>query len=454
MKISSIPWLAPQNSRSGSGSGLSRSDVEKRKEIFLEVVYYVFDSLLIPLIRSNFHVTESNKHGNRLFYFRHDVWKAHTEPSLTRIKLTMFEDMETQKAKTILDARALGYSQIRLIPKSSGVRPITNLRRRVSRLQNGHVSLGRSINSLMGPVFNALTYEKKQQSHRLGSALFSVGDIYSRLRAYRNRNGSSGLGKSAFYFVKVDVTSCFDTIPQRRVMHLIEQIASKAEYRIARHVEIKMSNVLGAKDGQKIDHRPTRKFLANASAADDFSTFLDLLADGIGSRHTKTVFVDSVVQTVENREKLLDLLEEHIERNIVKIGKKFFRQKTGVPQGSILSSLLCNFFYAEFEKECLGFLSNPESLLLRLIDDFLLITTDKRQAEMFMQTMHQGNEKYGIQVNHDKTLTNFNSKKLEKHHTTLMQGKEFPYCGNIINTTTLELSKDRDRRKANCEPLP
>lgn len=120
----------------------------------------MFDSYLIPLVRSNFHVTESNTHRNRLFFFRHDTWRSLTEPVLTSLKQSMFEEVGTERANRILDARLLGFSQVRLLPKDAGVRPITNLRRRVMSTRNGRSILGRSINSVLAPVHNMLTYEK------------------------------------------------------------------------------------------------------------------------------------------------------------------------------------------------------------------------------------------------------------------------------------------------------
>lgn len=128
--------------------------------MFLEFVYWFFDSFLVPLIRSNFHVTESNVHRHRLFYFRHDVWRMLTEPAFTNLKLNMFEEMPTDRITRLLSARQLGYSKIRLLPKSHGCRTIMNLKRRQQVLRNGIMSLGRSINTVMAPVFNAITYEK------------------------------------------------------------------------------------------------------------------------------------------------------------------------------------------------------------------------------------------------------------------------------------------------------
>lgn len=441
-----MTWLKP--AQVNYSMRVAASDVEKRKEIFLEFLYYVFDSLLIPLIRSNFHVTDSNVHRNRLFYFRHDVWRALTEPAMANFKLTMYEEMKTVKAKSLLDARALGFSQIRLLPKSNGVRPITNLRRRVTKLQNGKVTLGRSINSVMAPVFNVLDFEKRKRPALVGSALFSVGDMYPKLKAFAQTIHGAKPPSNFYYFAKTDAKSCFDTIPQDDVIRLIKQIASEEGYRIARHAEVKPSDTHGYDFARNnIDIKPARKFVSTARAATDFQSFDDFVSAGLGTAKKNTVFVNSIVQTLQKKEKTLDLLQDHVERNIIKIGKKFFRQKVGIPQGSVLSSLLCNYFYAELEEECLGFLERDQSILLRLIDDFLLITTNKDHAKKFLQVMHDGVEKYGVEVNPVKSLANFDVIVNGSQVPCLHERTEFPYCGNSINTKTLEITKDRDRRK-------
>jgi telomerase reverse transcriptase len=428
--------------------------MQKRKEIFMEFLYYIFDSLLIPLIRSNFHVTESNVHQNRLFYFRHDVWRSVTEPAMSTLKLSMFEEIKTLRAKKMLDARLIGFSQIRLLPKSNGVRPIANLRRRVTKLQNGKVTLGRSINAIMTPVFNALAFEKTRQPALVGSALFSVGDMYPKLKAYVQMQQNKDCRKRRLYFAKTDAISCFDTIPQSKLVRLMQCIASEDEYRIARHAEIKVSDPHHYGGARSSKTKPVRRFVSTARAATDFPSFEEVIGEYLAKERKNTVFVDGVVQTSQKKRRLLELLQDHVERNIIKIGKKFFRQKAGIPQGSILSSLLCNFFYAQLEEERFGFMDQGESILLRLIDDFLLITTNKEDAKKFLQIMHDGVDDYGIEVNPAKSLANFEV-VINGHHVPRSDdGPAFPYCGNMINTRTLEITKDRDRRKATGIGLP
>lgn len=425
--------------------------MRKREEIYQEFLYYFFDSLLIPLIRSNFHVTESNVHRNRLHYFRHDVWRAIAEPTLADMKLTMFEDVRTTKALKILDGRPLGFSQIRLLPKANGMRPIMNLKGRVNKLKNGRMVLGRSINSVMKPVFNVLDYVKKSDPSGVGSALFSVGDMYPVLKAFRQNIANIGSPTRPFYFAKCDVKACFDTIPQRRVVEMIKRKLTQKLYRICRHAEIKSSDTYGDTRGSVSGAKPTRKFAATARASADFVDFGQAAEDCLASGKRNTIFVDNVVQTSQQRDQIASLLQEHVENNMVKIGKKFFRQKAGIPQGSILSSLLCNLFYAELEHGHLDFLQKGESILLRLIDDFLLITSNRSHAKMFLKVMHDGIEEYGVKVNPAKSLVNFEA--LVNANQIACCAGAFPYCGNLINTTTLEITKDRDRRKESSKRI-
>lgn len=137
----------------------SQTDFRKRSEIFYEFLYYLFDSVLIPLIRSNFYVTESSVHRYRLYFFRHDVWRSITEPAMAELKTKMFEEVKVDEALKILESRRLGYSQVRLLPKQTSVRPIMNLRRRALISKDKKV-LGQSINTILGPVYNMLKLER------------------------------------------------------------------------------------------------------------------------------------------------------------------------------------------------------------------------------------------------------------------------------------------------------
>jgi telomerase reverse transcriptase len=442
--LSDIQWLAPP--KADQKSKMAKSDFETRKNILSELLYYVFDSYLIPLIRSHFYVTESNAHRNQLLYFRQDVWKSLSEPALNSLKLEMFEECSAAELGNAMAQHALGVSKVRLLPKELGMRPIINLRRRVQRHKSGSQALGKSINSILTPAFSILNYEKAARPDMLGSALFSVDDMFVRLQSFRTSLSSQGPLKSPLYFAKVDVRSCFDTIPQKRLLSLAKSILSANEYQLTRYSRAKL---IGGHDKETpgFGAKPSWKYLTRATTeSSGFDLDAEIHSEGVAGR-TRTAYVGGVVQRPEYRQSILDLLNEHVQSNIVKLGNRFYRQKEGIPQGSILSSLLCSYFYTELEKSALGFVDNESSLLMRLIDDFLIITTDRHVAETFMRTMHAGLPEFGVQVKADKSRANFDINIDGSAINRLPAETDFPYCGNAINTTTLDLSKDMQRRK-------
>ena len=282
--------------------------------------------------------------------------------------------------------------------------------------------------------------------------------MYPRLKSFKQRLFRNGRPPSRLYFVKVDVQSCFDTIPQAKVVELIETLARQDSYHIGRHAEIRPA------DGD--DHRrrnpsgsylpsrhglgkARRRFHTHAHGSSDLVSFSSTVNNAYALDKRHCIFVDHVVRRTHTRDNLLDLLDEHVRHNLVKIGKKVYRQKSGIPQGSVVSSLLCNFFYGDFERRRLGFLSSdPGSLLFRLTDDFLLITTKREHAIRFLTVMCDGDEDYGISVNPEKSMVNFDvvvdGITIPRSMDSVKgRGSFFPYCGCLIDTWTLEVSKDR-----------
>ena len=187
--------------------------------------------------------------------------------------------------------------------------------------------------------------------------------------------------------------------------------------------------------------KPRKSFRATAHDPCKFGGFEKTMAKRIKKRCSRSIFNDAVVRQPLPRTEAMDLLRRHIKQHVVKIGKRFYRQRGGIPQGSVLSTMLCNTVYVAFEKDRLGFLSSGESLLMRLIDDFLLISTSRSEVTQFLQVMHDGDSKYGISVRPEKSLASF---ALEVKGMAIPQAKArgFPYCGLRIDRGSLGLRKD------------
>lgn len=266
--------------------------------------------------------------------------------------------------------------------------------------------------------------------------MFSVGDIYKRIDRFKQRLGHQNM---PLYFAKLDVRAAFDTIPQAAVISLMRSVPSQGKYDMVRHVEIQ-PNASGVLAKSKV----MKRWHTSARAGGDESTFLQLIARGAIPSKKDAVYVDSVFRKSHSTRDLLALIGSHIQENLVKIGKKYYRQKSGIPQGSVISSMLCNYFYADLEKKELQFLQVEGCLLLRLIDDFLLITTDKNKASEFVEVMLQGMPKYGVSVSPGKTLVNFDM-SVDGMSVPKIQDdcRAFPYCGIQIDCHTLNITRDR-----------
>ncbi|THY62034.1 hypothetical protein D6C99_01033 [Aureobasidium pullulans] len=447
IKISKISWLRPPGEL--QGCKLAASDFNKRKDIFAELLYYLFDSFLIPLISSNFYVTESSIYRNRLLYFRHDVWQKLSEPALKSLGTTMFEEVGKSTVKKTLSNMSIGTGRVRLLPKESGLRPIVNLKRRVQTKRNGRLVLSKSVNKILEPAFHVLNLEKAITPAKLGSSMFSSDEMYQRLHRFRTQLQQSENADKPLYFAKVDVQSCFDSIPQKPLLKLLNDLISAEGYTITRYAQAKaLGECDQSEDQPKIVPKASWKWKGKARVTDQKELFSEH-AQKEAEASLGTVFVDLEGKTHRSRAGILALLREHIERNIVQIGKKFYRQTTGIPQGSIVSSLLCNFFYAELESKVLAFLQDGESLLLRLIDDFLLISTNRDTATRFVQVMHRGLPEYGLRVKEDKSKVNFDVQVDGRDVSRLPAATNFPYCGNAINTINLNITRDEIRRQQN-----
>lgn len=160
----------------------------------------------------------------------------------------------------------------------------------------------------------------------------------------------------------------------------------------------------------------------------------------------------------------------------MELGKTLYLQRVGIPQGSVLSALLCSFYYGHMERHLIfPFLEESkedllakdlspcgtsasggnqapgcEYLLLRLLDDFLFISTSKKQASKFFNLLDEGVHDYNCTMNKEKYGVNFsmedrqvcqsNNLHIGRDNTSFLQ-----WSGLLVNCSTLEIQADYTR---------
>ncbi|KAF3209846.1 hypothetical protein TWF106_010865 [Orbilia oligospora] len=446
-QLTDFTWLHQKEPNANGRIRLDAADTKYCTSLFAEFIYYLFDSLVIPLIRAHFYVTESTTDKNRTCYFRHDVWRKLTTPHVNKMISVMFTDITSQRARAIMQRRAAKFSTVRLLPKVTGVRVLSNLKRRPMEVdpKTGLRTLGRSINQILKPNHAALTFEKNRQPQAVGASLFSMNEVLRKITEFKDRLVSQGaFGKQKLYFVKVDVTSAFDTIPQQRLLEVIEQLYMENTYKIRRQGRVALGS------GRAGEAKPKISFPQIGEPGDNEEFSMERNKNNIensGMEKKSLIFIDRVACVYHERDALIRELREHVVNNFVQIGKRFYRQSLGIPQGSVMSTLLCNLFYADLEAHELPFTQAKTGLLMRLVDDFLFITTNRDHARRFSDAMHTGFPEYGVTVKPEKSLVNFeadfNGRKIER---VFGNTPGFPYCGTLINEKTLEIRRDWARR--------
>lgn len=88
--------------------------------------------------------------------------------------------------------------------------------------------------------------------------------------------------------------------------------------------------------------------------------------------------------------------------------------------------------------------------LVRIVDDYLLISTNKDTSIRFLKKLNRGIPSIGLKINSAKsrvnyplTLKNLDTCSLES--VSSCQNSNFPWCGLLINTSTCEISLDYHR---------
>lgn len=491
IKVTKMTWLLGTRR---PGLTLSRSEHQATTTLTLGVLRWLFRGFVIPLLRANFHVTESEFRAKQLLYYRRPVWSMFRAQSMNKLLQKQFFELSTARARILISRQKMGFSQLRLLPKSTGVRPIAQLSRKpvfvipydhkdVDKDLQGKFNLKRSIcddddgqqqqrskkmktnglaakrtsisalqrrvtrmpatNTVLAEVFDVLKYECSQQTRPFGAGLAGLEGFYPRYRQY-----ILGLKQPRYNlnlcFASVDIEKCYDNINQQYLFDLVKQIISHDHYFIQQFIMFRFNENTG--DLEKISKKVVDPI---------HQDYQDV------SERFKGVVFDSRNCKVSSKNKVLGLLKEHLCSNLVaasgRYGNRTLLQTGGIPQGSILSMLLCNLYYGDMEKKLLQDLlrSWSESFMARQVDDFIFIGTDRKAASQFLGRMYEGKESLGVKINREKTLVSepmelklrgSDEERICLNPTwTKTRTSLFPWCGMLFDTMTGEVLMDYSR---------
>ena len=286
------------------------------------------------------------------------------------------------------------------------------------------------------------------------------------------------------YIVAADVKGAFDSIPLEALEKVAVDLVTSSEYDVQRLTRVNGGVTGGFRTkttreaiqvGGVVEVPRTAGTGGNATATDT-TTATATATVPPHSNNSSGVLIDLASPSRVHKTRITELLREHLRRNVVRSGGVYLLQKIGIPQGSVLSTLLCGVFYAHLEKaHGLGDIrggdaggagvagsigagtsadkthtnrpyEKPQPVLCRWTDDLLFLSGDRVRAEGFLQSAIDGFKAYGCVLNPGKTKLNFGLSK-DKGTPTKSKSvaKYVAWCGLLIDSSNLELTADYTR---------
>ncbi|XP_058225242.1 telomerase reverse transcriptase isoform X3 [Rhododendron vialii] len=455
-------------------------------------ILWFFSCLIVPLVQANFYVTESEHGKQNLFYYRKSVWENIMNKAIISLKNRNYHPLNDESVWNITNKRSFGFSRVRLRPKENGVRVLANLKASSRILGKefsfkvqpnrlvGKLSLDpkevkydyfRSVNSVLRDLHAVLKGLQLKEPENLGSSVFDYNDVYTKLCPFLSalKNGSTKVPE--VFIVVSDVSKAFDSVKQDKLISVMEEIMQSDEYLIKKSHQVVCANKsLWA-------HQ-------NLILADQDTSIGSTIFTSFASRCSlQGILVNQGQSKNTRKEELFFDLNEHVKHNVLQLDKHFYLQDVGIPQGSVLSSLLCSFYYGHLEtKVIIPFLqksvepgndkfsatenrnhvyslpnneagvivSSPKYMLLRFIDDFIFISTSKKQAASFFSRLRRGFREYNCYMNEAKFGLNFDADQVSglASNRVYMGPDGVPFLGwsgLFINCRTLEVQADYTR---------
>ena len=486
IKINKIRWLFGNRGK----RQVSAKEHEEARYALSRVLRWVLEDFLSPLLRSCFHATESEFGGRQVLFYRKPVWSLFTSLSMKKLTVSkeQYRSLSLEEVSMRLDRQEMGLSRLRLLPKSTGVRPIAilsapaNVRKRhfdgkvmcvddqnqdkatrkkqkvKAQLETTAAKAFRvsvqserkpSSNSALNDAFAVLRHHHKMEPDIFGSGVAGLHFFYPRYKHFL-AEAQKRQDSKKFYFASVDIKACYDSINQEELLRLVGQFVEQEDYVVQRVGVFHSANT-----NVKSIHREHVEVEPPESLKP-----LSEVVKTMNSQYHGAIFRDTVNNAVVNKNRLLSQIAEHMKSHLVvwkgRFREQFLVQSKGIPQGSILSSLLCNAYYGSVVEKRLGLdqiqlhRSDDLNLLSRMMDDYLLISDSLQRIQQFVYTMDKGAPELGATINRDKTQVSCNlSFQRDGGEPVSLKARDtkthFPWCGMLFDTRTGEVRIDYSR---------
>ena len=368
---------------------------------------FLFSELIVPLVRENFVALEGVRGSASFTFCRKDAYARFVATACaSAVEDGLLAPIAPDGRKSRMPAKM----SLQMVPKRAGFRAIQSFR------SAEDLATARVMNAI-------LLHEKTAHAPLFGASVACVEHIHERLLAFKHRWVRAG--RPPVFAARFDFKNAFDGVPlQRLLYHELPRLLSRDNYILARYVFRKRRTA------------PWRRGYVVCSPA-EMGSFEQVVRERLCRQHGGCSIVDEVAAQVVSRREILRWVRAHVGQNVMRIpgASCSFIQRRGVPQGSPVSSILCDLMFGQFERHCLRPLlqesscANTSMLLLRYVDDVLLLSTDRRRFDDTCSRILCGSRRFGVCVNRGK------SQILDRQRTAR---DDIAWCGLSLCLQSLE----------------
>lgn len=440
-QLSSVSWLGK------SRNVMSAQDYALRLNKFTSFLQWFFESFVVKLIGRLWYVTESNasspgcEDGNK--FFPHHIWRkisGHWIQDYTKEHLYEVED--SKRCSTSCDT---GY--LRLLPKKNDFRPLC-VPQRTTAAKSAVWSYASYISNVIRPMKQILR-SRQDVLFEVRSDLYpkckSVNDVCKEILKFKTKLALANAGRVPKLFcVQFDMRHSFDNLNQAKIFscvkRLFESDSECEEYTVKRSRQHELFGKCYGKPLTSVTQRGESIQLVDVPSDLTARKNVQFNCWGITKLTQKQIIEEAKKQVLETSLVIPDL------------GFKRYRRTTGLFQGLPLLGILCDLVYDFLVSEVfmMGISqASSETLILRLVDDFLVISTNKMNCESILQRASSTEAgEYGAFLNKNKIKLVFSDNDNERN---------LNFLGLKINIVSLDVLKDAPdltcwfRSRRSCE---
>lgn len=377
IKINDINWLKPRNN-----CKMTKIEFIRAKSMFTMFLHWLFKTFICKLTAAFFYVTEASQ-DTRLLFYRHHTWMKITKRYMSKYfsrHLTNRKDLSNNFESIMFNKDIIG--RISLLPKKNSFRLIVKPFKgsKTERIQY-------------------MMYRKRQQrpmlqilhTIRLHNGCESVTDIIKDIYNYKHHIMMKYNDEiPTIYAYKFDVKNAYDSLPH----DMIDKIVLKrlTEFTSKEYIYVHLF-----KETDKLGNISKQKRIV----VDDLEK---IKLGKLSQRYNKTL-IDSHETFRFSKQDILIFVRKQYRNTCIHTKSRSYFRNVGVYQGFPFSGLLFNLVYDSLVEELNSKINyDDETIILRLMDDFLVLSTNMSNIRYLKNLTARSIKEYNLNINRLKTV--------------------------------------------------